>query len=391
MVLGKIIILNGGMMNILKGKGKYAVCVGLTIMLLFTSVAFGLDYEATVIAPETIIRQEKAFDSQQLDKLSMGAKITVKEVSDGWYRIEAPGGQGKGWVFSGEVVINNNSSEGSSLKRGEVTTDVLNVRLGPSINNTRITQIRRGDTVTIINISDTPEKWYEVILNNNIKGWVHSDYIKITYNFPKGNINADSAVLKQQPNSDMACVIKLKKDEAVYIKDYAKGWYNIITSADIEGWVESKYVTVLLINTPGVSRSGSGGEVFYNIETVISKYLGKKYVYGGNGPNGFDCSGFTSYILNTYYGEYLKFKGINLPRTASTQATVGTSIGKENLQKGDLVFFDTVGRIGDNISHVGIYLGDGQIVHASTSRGRIVTDNLSDRYYITRFMKAVRL
>ncbi|MCK9268737.1 MAG: C40 family peptidase, partial [Alkaliphilus sp.] len=64
---------------------------------------------------------------------------------------------------------------------------------------------------------------------------------------------------------------------------------------------------------------------------------------------------------------------------------------KANLQKGDLVFFDTVGRIGNNIGHVGIYIGDGKIIHASSTRAGIVTDNLSDSYYAARFMKAVRL
>ena len=377
-------------MNILKNKGKYVICIGL-ITILSTSVVFGLDYEAVVITPETTMRQEKAFDSKQLDKLDIGDKIVVKEISDDWYRIKTPEGSCEGWIYSDEAIINDNLFRENSLKRGEVTTDVLNVRLGPSTDNTRITQICRGDTVTIISTSDTPEKWYEVILNNSIKGWVHSDYIKITYNLPKGSIDTDSAILKGQPDDDSACIAKLEKYETIYIKDYVEGWYNIITPADTEGWVESRHVMVLLIGTPGVSRLGSGREVFGNIETVATKYLGKKYVYGGNGPNSFDCSGFTSYILKTYYGEYLKSKGINLPRTASAQATVGTPVSKGNLQKGDLVFFDTAGRIGDNIGHVGIYLGNGKIIHASTSRGCIVTDNLSDRYYATRFMKAVRL
>ena len=165
----------------------------------------------------------------------------------------------------------------------------------------------------------------------------------------------------------------------------------MITSADIEGWVESKYITVLRIDAANVNRAGYSREVFNDIDTITAKYLGKRYSYGGNGPNSFDCSGFTSYILKTYYGEYLKLKGINLPRTASSQATLGTPVSRANLQKGDLVFFDTAGRIGDNIGHVGIYIGDGKIIHASSSRARIVIDNLSDSYYAARFMKAVRL
>ncbi len=198
-------------------------------------------------------------------------------------------------------------------------------------------------------------------------------------------------MLKQQPDNDSDHIAKLKMDEIVYIKDYAKGWYNVITSADIEGWVENKHITVVPINSANANRSGSNREVFNDVDIITSKYLGKKYVCGGNGPNGFDCSGFTSYILKTYYREYLKSKKINLPRTASTQAAIGTPVSRGNLEKGDLVFFDTVGRIGDNISHVGIYIGNGKIIHASSSRRHIVTDNLSDRYYSTRFMKAIRL
>ncbi|HZJ77058.1 MAG TPA: SH3 domain-containing protein [Oscillospiraceae bacterium] len=381
------------MIDILKNKGKYAICVGLITMLLSTSIAFGLDYKATVIVPETIIRKEKAFDSKQLDKLNMGTKVAVKEISGDWYRVETPEGRNVGWVPSQEIIINDDSFKENSLKKGCVTASVLNVRLGPSTDNARITQIRCGETVVIINTSDTFEKWYEVILNNNIKGWVHSDYIKITYNFPEGSVNTDSIILKQQPDDDTAAahITKLKKGETVYIKDCSEGWYNVITSADIEGWVENKHITVVPANVANANRSGSNREVFSDVETITSKYLGRKYVYGGNGPNGFDCSGFTSYIFKTYYGEYLKSKKIDLPRTASTQATIGTSVSRGNLEKGDLVFFDTVGRIGDNIGHVGIYIGNGKIVHASTSRGRIVTDNLSDRYYSTRFMKAVRL
>ncbi|MGI6426920.1 MAG: SH3 domain-containing protein [Natronincolaceae bacterium] len=387
----KLLFQMGGMMHILKNKGKYAICIGL-ITILSTSIAFGLDYEAIVIAPGTTIRQEKAFDSKQLDKLSVGAKIVVKEISDDWYHIKVSEGSCEGWICSEDAVINDNLFKKNSLKRGEVTTDVLNVRTGPSTDYTRSTQIRRGDTVTIINTSDTPEKWYEVVLSNSIKGWVHSDYIKITYNFPKGSINIDSVILKEQPNDNAARIAKLEKDEMIYIKNYVNDWYNIITPADAEGWVKSEHVTALPVSTSGVSRSGTGREVFSNIEAVATKYLGKKYVYGGNGPNSFDCSGFTSYILKTYYGEYLRSKGINsFPRIASAQATIGTPVSRGNLEKGDLVFFDTSGRIGDNISHVGIYIGSGKIVHASSSRCRIVTDNLSDRYYSTRFMKAVRL
>lgn len=380
---------NGGLINILKSRGKYAICIGLTTILLSTSAVFGAGYKATVVAPDAVVRQDKAFDSKQMDKLGLGDKVTVKEVLENWYRVEAPGSKGEGWVSVQEIAISDSSFKENSLKRGTVVADVLNVRIGPSTSHKRLTQVRNGDLVTIINTSNTGEKWYEVILSNNLKGWVHSDYIKLTYKLPKASINTSSVALRQKPDKNGAEVSKLSKSETVYIKNYNKGWYNVATSQDKEGWIENKYVTIS--TNAQVSRSASGREVFSDIGSITGKYLGKRYAYGGNGPNSFDCSGFTSYILKTYYGEYLKLKGINLPRTASAQANIGTSVSRGELQAGDLVFFDTVGRIGDSINHVGIYIGNGKIVHASTSRAQIVVDNLSDTYYTTRFMKATRL
>jgi cell wall-associated NlpC family hydrolase len=86
---------------------------------------------------------------------------------------------------------------------------------------------------------------------------------------------------------------------------------------------------------------------------------GKPYVWGGSGPNSFDCSGLTQFAF--------KAAGIALPRTTKTQATAGTPVAKANLQPGDLVFFYSP------ISHVGIYIGNGQMVHAPTSGSVVKT------------------
>jgi len=380
---------SGGVVNILKNKRKYAMCMALASALLSTTVVSGLEYSATVIAPEAIIRQDKVLDSVELNKLNIGSQITVKEILDNWYRVELPDMESEGWISSQEVIINDTEYTKSSLKKGEVTASVLNVRLGPSTNNSIVATTTNGNIVTIIN---TANEWYEVILSNNVKGWVHSDYIKITYNLPHGKINSNDILVKEETNNTSANVATLKINEVVYIKNYISGWYKIITSSQKEGWVESKYLTVLLSEKDNANRSGSSREVFDNIDSITAKYLGKKYVSGGDGPNSFDCSGFTSYILKTYYNQYLSAKGIDqLPRRASQQAMIGATVNRAELQKGDLVFFDTSGAIGNDIGHVGIYIGNGQIIHASTSRRGIVIDSLSDRYYSTRYMKAIRL
>ena len=131
-------------------------------------------------------------------------------------------------------------------------------------------------------------------------------------------------------------------------------------------------------NNTQVSRSGST-DVRQVLATAVSQ-IGKPYVYGGNGPNGYDCSGFTSYVFKQH--------GINLPRTADGQMTVGTRVKKDQLVEGDLVFFGYYGS--NTVQHVGIYLGDGTFVHSSSNNGIIIT-SLSQSYYVTNYKGATRV
>ena len=99
------------------------------------------------------------------------------------------------------------------------------------------------------------------------------------------------------------------------------------------------------------------------------QFLGTKYKYGGTTAAGFDCSGYVSHIYKQF--------GVNLPRSSSDMFGQGQSVAKGDLQVGDLVFFKTTAA---KVGHVGIYIGNGEFVHSSTSKGVIVT-NLNDPYY----------
>lgn len=116
-----------------------------------------------------------------------------------------------------------------------------------------------------------------------------------------------------------------------------------------------------------------------NVIDTAQQFLGVPYVWGGSSPSGFDCSGFVQYVFARC--------GIDLPRTADVQATAGTPVSKSELQPGDLVFF-----AGDyvNISHVGIYVGDGKMIHASTTYG-IAYDDLSRDYRVAHYAGACRV
>ena len=109
-------------------------------------------------------------------------------------------------------------------------------------------------------------------------------------------------------------------------------------------------------------------------------YLGVKYVYGGTTSSGFDCSGFTQASF--------KKAGISIPRTTGSQYATGSAVAKSNLQTGDLVFFNTSGR---GVSHVGIYVGSNNFIHASTSRGVMISSINDPHYWGSRYVGARRV
>jgi len=123
------------------------------------------------------------------------------------------------------------------------------------------------------------------------------------------------------------------------------------------------------------------GNVFAEsaLEKTVNELIGAKYRYGGASPEGFDCSGFTMYVFAQF--------GIELSHQSKAQAKEGIWVAKENLRPGDLVFFNTDGK---GISHVGIYMGNGEFAHAATDDGIVLT-SLNDRYYAKRYVTARRI
>jgi len=126
------------------------------------------------------------------------------------------------------------------------------------------------------------------------------------------------------------------------------------------------------------SRSGDRVQTILDYARTLA---GHPYRWAGSAPGGFDCSGFVVHVFGRH--------GISLPRTSYDQFKVGTPVGRNELQPGDLVFFTTY-RSG--ASHVGIYYGNGQFLHASSARGRVIWTNLNThQYYDSRFLGGRRV
>ena len=112
-------------------------------------------------------------------------------------------------------------------------------------------------------------------------------------------------------------------------------------------------------------------------------FKGGKYVWGGTTPEGFDCSGYVQYLYRKHH--------INLPRTAWEQSQKGQVVQKENLQKGDLLFFLTDKKRGIPITHVGIYIGNGNFIHAASKKDGIIISPVTYGKYAETFVSARRV
>ena len=132
-------------------------------------------------------------------------------------------------------------------------------------------------------------------------------------------------------------------------------------------------------STDKAQRKSSASPTVSTVLETAHDLEGTPYKYAGSTPDGFDCSGYTTFCFAK--------AGIKLPRTSRSQYTIGSPISDTDLRPGDLVFFNTSGK---SVSHVGIYVGSGKFIHASTSRG-VMVSKLSDRYWAPRYVGARRV
>jgi lipoprotein Spr len=147
----------------------------------------------------------------------------------------------------------------------------------------------------------------------------------------------------------------------------------MLYSTDIEKCNALQFKYAILLEQPVETVTNE------RLVAFMESWYGTPYRFGGEDRKGIDCSAFCYLLMDTVYG-------IALPRTAKSQYEMGIKIKKEQLQQGDLVFFNTTG----GISHVGVYLANNKFVHAATSNGVAISD-LEDMYYKKRYIGATRV
>ena len=181
--------------------------------------------------------------------------------------------------------------------------------------------------------------------------------------------------LRSAADNDTAPSLTIDSGKVARLNDYQDGWYQV-TFGQSTGYIPAEYAQpVHYADYEGTSATNTVRE---ELIAYAYTYLGTPYVYGGSSYSGTDCSGFTMAV-------FAKF-GYSLSHGASDQYYTATSVSSEERQAGDLVFFDTFG----GISHVGIYLGGGQFIHASSSGG-VKVNSLYESYYAACYLGAGRI
>ena len=198
-----------------------------------------------------------------------------------------------------------------------------------------------------------------------------------------GTITADALNVRTQPTTESASLGLLPYGSSVALSEQVGSWYKI-DFMDQVGYIFGDYVKIKeekeaqeKAEQEQAAAAARDAQIEQLIE-VAKSYIGTPYVYGGSTPSGFDCSGFVKYV----YGQI----GISLSRTSDTQANEGTYVAYEDLMPGDIVCFGS-----GSISHVGIYIGDGQFIHSPRTGYSVCIAPLSGGSYNGRFRFARRI
>ena len=281
-----------------------------------------------------------------------------------------------------------------------VDASALRLRSAPSTSGSTLAYASRGEYVVIYGKTG---QWYRVSYNLT-DGYMHESYLD-TYSrrnveLGYGRVSGNGVNVRSGPDTSHSSLARANTGEEVYIIGFNNQWYKVIYDTHV-GYIRSDYLELTEIpyenqaskKSPLFFRNGSStgitpsaaalkrpGSLADEIIANAKKYIGVPYLWGGTTPSGFDCSGYVQYIFRQ--------SGITLPRTTTEQYKVGTYVSKANLQPGDLVFLQNTYREG--ISLVGIYIGEGKMIHASSSKGIVISD-LSSSYYTQHYYGARRV
>ncbi len=273
------------------------------------------------------------------------------------------------------------------------TTDNLRLRKEPSLSSEVLTVAPKDSSVSVTNetpVTNSDATWYTVSYGGK-SGYMSAEFLQLQKTLPADTVTAEQGYINEpyvrfrvQPNTSCDTIKILTGGAAVEITGEKDGWY-AVRHGGKDGYVRCDLITLGVTPTAATLGAASANDLQRGLVESALTHLGKPYIYGNEGPNSFDCSGFTNYVYKKY--------GYTINRTALDQYRLsGRAVeNKSSLLPGDLVFFYTTSRT--TVSHVGLYIGDGKFVHASSGKNSkcVVISPINTGYYNERYAGAKRV
>ncbi|MGN1299745.1 MAG: SH3 domain-containing protein [Clostridia bacterium] len=409
------------------------------LMIVFTNK---VEASTGTVTTETLnLRSEASTNSSVIELLNANEKLDIISEDGNWYKVEHNGKEGyvsKEYVELNSEDTTNKPEQSENTNLSNVTNQSANIEVNtaiklekdtvikilPLINSNNLGNVKAGEEITVIAKANN---WI-FVQTADIAGWIINvnETIKDTDTEKATNIededkkepeqtgndkkedkqnetnyeqsvtkyvNASSVYLRREPSTDATIVTTLIKNTDVKVTGEVEDWYKVKFN-DYSGYIHKELLSdskVEATNRGTSNREKAISNVSNNkvselgseIVSYAKQYLGCPYVYGAAGSQSFDCSGFTMYVYKHF--------GYSLSHSATAQSKVGTYVAKEDLQPGDLVFFLDYETM-DGIGHCGIYIGDGEFIHASSGSGYCVkTSTLLSGSYYNRYATARRL
>lgn len=251
--------------------------------------------------------------------------------------------------------------------------ETLNVRETPSADSSMVGKMPKNAAGEIL---ETLDGWYK-IQSGDVTGYVSADYlitgeeaaaraeeVKQTI----ATVKTPTLHVREEPNTECSILALMPQGEELNVLEDLSGWVKVDLD-NTNGFISKDYVDISVQLPKAMTmtevRYGNGvSDVRVNLISYATQFVGNPYVWGGTSlTNGADCSGFTLSIFAKY--------GVYLPHSSKAQANCGTRISASEAKPGDLFFYGS----GSSISHVAIYIGNGQIVHASSKKTGIKISN----------------
>lgn len=309
------------------------------------------------------MKTEPNEEAQASGSMSGADQVEILESTEGWYKVLDNGATG--YVPSDTVTLDKAVAVDSALqydhyKKAEVSADSgLVVRTSGSADASSVGTVADGEDLIVV---DREGDYIKVLYGSNYtEGYVINTGIDMTGEW----------VEKEEVHTEIRRIAAAREEaarqEAIARQNAARASSSYSTTNGAAAGTQQ--------SAPASSGSG-GGQAIVN---TAYKYLGVRYVWGGTSPSGFDCSGLVQYCCRA--------NGISVPRVAAAQRNAGRYVSRENLQPGDLVFFSS----GRGVSHVGIYIGNGNMIHAPQTGDVVKVSSINSSYRISHYAGAVRV